>query len=51
MNTPTAPAKTRNLFRSPRAAGFTFLYPPGTPLDRIVGDLRAHLRPESEEGG
>ncbi|MGA1779613.1 MAG: cobalamin B12-binding domain-containing protein [Planctomycetota bacterium] len=41
----------RNDAEELRAAGFTFLYPPGTPLDRIVGDLRAHLRPESEEGG
>ena len=32
-----------------RAAGFSMLYPPGTPLETIVEDLRAALRPG--EGG
>jgi len=33
-----------------RAGGFELLYPPGTPLETIVRDLRARLRPEAAEG-
>ncbi len=29
-----------------RTAGFSMLYPPGTPLEKIVTDLRAQLRPD-----
>ena len=32
-------------------AGFQCIYPPGTPLDQIVLDLRATLRPEQTSGG
>ncbi|MGE4620396.1 MAG: cobalamin B12-binding domain-containing protein [Planctomycetota bacterium] len=31
-------------------AGFDLIYPPGTPLDQIVADLRATLRPEATSG-
>ena len=32
------------------AAGFEWIYPPGTTLDQIVSDLRAELRPGSVTG-
>ena len=32
------------------AAGFEWIYPPGTTLDQIVSDLKAELRPESVQG-
>jgi len=34
-----------------REAGYALLYPPGTPLDAIVGDLRSRLRPAAAEEG
>jgi methylmalonyl-CoA mutase C-terminal domain/subunit len=33
-----------------KQAGFELIYPPGTPLDQIVADLRATLRPEAPSG-
>ncbi len=33
-----------------RAAGFSMLYPPGTPLETIVNELRARLRPGEGSG-